>query len=69
MPLFEIEAFIPGNEPEGRPILENFYAPGGTPEQAMAAVRATEGVVRVRVVRELTEEEIRRFRYLPNERF
>ncbi len=69
MGLFEVEILIPGNEPDGRPIRERVYATGDTQDEALAKVRAEEGVKTAEIVRELSDEEKRAFRFLPSAAF
>lgn len=60
--LFELEATFRA-EPPQEPQPANFYVRGETAESAIASLQS-QGGYNVRVIRELSEEESRHFRYL-----
>ncbi len=64
MPMFEIVAIIPGLEPDTRAIKQSFYVMAESGAEAIAFIKTQEGVDDVTVRRELSEDELRQFRYL-----
>jgi hypothetical protein len=62
--LFDVEILIPPHEPDGHSLPERFFVIADTPENALAIIKAREGVEEAHIVRELNDEQKRAFRYL-----
>jgi hypothetical protein len=62
MKVFELEATFRA-EPPDEPQAQRFYLKAPTPEEAIRGLQSY-GAYDVKIIRELSEEERRRFRYL-----